>query len=115
MGGNAPGASGNDDDPPGVTEDGEQLFFADGAPITAEENAFFDRVEAVLSKARNGRHEEGDAALNNSFPVDSRDRLGNTLLMVCAQNGNKKMAKLVLRHGADMNAQNNRGNAALHY
>ena len=39
-----------------------------------------------------------EAALNNSFPVNSRDRYGNTMLMVCAQNGNKKMAKLVLRY-----------------
>jgi len=107
--------AGEGDAPVGVTEDGEQIFFADGAPITAEENAFFDRVEAIMSKARNGRYDEVEAALNNSFPVDSRDRYGNTLLMVCAQNGNKKMAKLVLRHGADMNAQNNRGQAALHY
>jgi len=102
-------------DTPDITEDGEALFFADGVPITAEENAFFDRVETIMSKGRNGRLEEVEAALNNSFPVDSRDRYGNTLLMVCAQNGNKKMAKLVLRHGADMNAQNNRGHSALHY
>jgi len=104
-----------DGDAPGVTEDGEMVYFADGAPISADENAFFEKVEAIMSKGRNGRHEEVEAALNNSFPVDSRDRYGNTLLMVCAQNGNKKMAKLVLRHGADMNAQNNRGQAALHY
>ena len=96
----------------------------------------------MFSKARNGHHAAVEEALGNNFPVNSRDRFGNTMLMVLptppnicdpppyaclhpltcplapevtAQNGNKKMAKLVLRHGADMNAQNNRGQAALHY
>lgn len=100
---------------PGVKEDGEQIFFSGGAPVSEEEEAFFTMVETVLSKARNNRYEEVEQALQNSFAVDSKDHHGNTLLMVCAQNGLKRMAKLVLRHGAEMNARNNKGQTALHY
>ena len=40
---------------------------------------------------------------------------GNTLLFVACQNGLKNAAKLVLRHGADLNLKNYSGNTPLHY
>ena len=46
--------------------------------------------------------------------VDSRDAHGNTMLMVACQNATKRMAKLALRFHADINAQNDKGNTALH-
>jgi ankyrin repeat protein len=39
---------------------------------------------------------------------------GNTLLHVSSQNGRKRVAKLLLRSGADLNAQNNNG-PVLHF
>ena len=44
-----------------------------------------------------------------------RDRFGNTPLIVAAQNDRKRISKLVVKAGADLNAANARGNAALHY
>ena len=41
---------------------------------------------------------------------------GNSLLIVCAQNNLKKMARLLVREaGAELDAQNKRGHTALHY
>ncbi|EKX44381.1 hypothetical protein GUITHDRAFT_72402, partial [Guillardia theta CCMP2712] len=40
---------------------------------------------------------------------------GNTLIIVAAQTGSKKMCKILLRRGADLNAQNWRGQTALHF
>lgn len=38
--------------------------------------------------------------------IDAMDATGNTLLSVACQNNNKRIAKLCLRRGADINTQN---------
>lgn len=43
------------------------------------------------------------------MPIDYQNDLGLTLLHVAAQNGNKRIAKLCLRKGADVNKRNNNG------
>jgi len=47
--------------------------------------------------------------------ADVSDDAGNTLLIIACQNGQKRIAKLLLRSGADLNAGNFRGNTPLHY
>ena len=44
-----------------------------------------------------------------------RDTQGRTLLHKAALNNNTRIARLLLRHGIDVNAQDNEGNTALHY
>lgn len=44
-----------------------------------------------------------------TMPIDYQNDLGLTLLHVAAQNGNKRIAKLCLRKGADVNKRNNNG------
>ena len=44
-----------------------------------------------------------------TMPIDYQNELGVTLLHVAAQNGNKRIAKLCLRKGADVNKRNNNG------
>ena len=39
----------------------------------------------------------------------------NTLLIAVAQNGNKRMAKLLMRRGCNKDLTNNAGNTALHF
>ena len=46
---------------------------------------------------------------------NSKDKHGNTVLIVGAQNGNKSIVKLALRHGALLNMSNCMGNSALHF
>ena len=48
-------------------------------------------------------------------PVDMADEDGNTLLIVAAQNGQKRIAKFLLRNGADIDGENFRENTALHF
>jgi ankyrin repeat protein len=70
----------------------------------------------VFSLARNNRYDAlKQLAANGDLPVEVRDAKGNTLLLVACQNGLKRLVKLLLRHGADINAQNNAGNTALHF
>ena len=49
------------------------------------------------------------------FPVDSEDERGNTLLLVGAQNSNKRLVEMLLVRGANINHQNAQGNTALHF
>jgi len=53
--------------------------------------------------------------LETGISADVRDEYGNTLLTIAAQNGNKRIAKICLRRGCKINAQNFRGQTALHY
>jgi hypothetical protein len=55
------------------------------------------------------------AAVSSGVDVDIRDRFGNTPLVVAAQNDRKRISKLLVKAGADLNATNVAGNASLHY
>ena len=59
---------------------------------------------------RNDRYKElKESIASNSFPisrVDIRDVYGNTGFMIACQNGNKHVAKVLLRCSADIDAQN---------
>jgi hypothetical protein len=71
----------------------------------------------VFRRIRHGRVGE-TFALFTSGAVDpnSRDRFGNTPLIVAAQNDRKRIAKMLVKTaGADVNLRNEKGNTALHY
>ena len=55
-----------------------------------------------------------DYSLNSGFPVDLQDDKGNTLLLIGAQNCNRKLMELVLARGANINHQNGQGMTELH-
>ncbi|CAK9004692.1 Acyl-CoA-binding domain-containing protein 6 [Durusdinium trenchii] len=77
-----------------------------------------EELEQLFSWCRHGKYDEIDDFFSDPdciFPVDTKDSLGNTLLSIAAQNGNKRIAKLCLRHGADINTQNLNGQTVLHY
>jgi len=69
----------------------------------------------VVSAARHGRHREVEAALVAGFAPSNVDQFGNTLFHIACQNGNKRIAKLAIKHGGHMDAQNERGNTGLHF
>ena len=50
-----------------------------------------------------------------SLHIDAQDNAGNGLLAIACQNGNKRIAKLCLRRGANINQQNLAGQTCLHY
>ena len=69
----------------------------------------------IFSLARHARVSEVEELLIRGVPIASRDENGNTILSIGCQNGSKRIAKLALRFGADINEQNGSGNTALHY
>ena len=83
-------------------EKSDEMIAADNAhkAILAVKNANFDDLETVL---------------DDGVQIDTKDEYGNTLLILACQQGNKRMAKFLLRRGALINSQNNLGNTVLHY
>lgn len=74
-----------------------------------------DEVSAIFSYARHDRKEAVENMLDTGIPVDIRNEFGDTLLIVAAQNGNKRIAKAALRRGANINIRNYKGNTPLHF
>lgn len=69
----------------------------------------------IFSFARHNKFIEIETLLFKGIDPDSRDMNGNTILIVGAQNGNKRIIKLALRFGAQINNFNYLGNTALHF
>ena len=86
-----------------------------GRPSTAGAHPADPAVEAAFNHCRLGKYREVEAALQQGVDVEARfGPDSNTMLLVCAQNGQKRIAKLLLRNFADMNAVNARGDSAMH-
>jgi len=92
-----------------------------------------------VTTGRHGRYEDIAKLLEDGVAVDGRDRNGNTILMIAAQNGKTKVgvvvhqqhaasrvhaavfspllqvAKLAIKAKCNVNAQNGQGNTALHF
>merc|ERR1719502_1187818 len=95
--------------PPLVSEDGEIL----------EEDEYQDfekSNEIVFSFVRHNRYDAVEALIQQDQDViHATDENDNTLLHTACQNNNKRLAKLLLKNHIEINAQNLRGNTALHY
>jgi hypothetical protein len=109
---------------PGEDSDEEANPFADtrgklDQKLKVEADAKVSQImDQIMSLTRHGRYEEIDniiSAPDFVHSIDSRDSKGNTLLIAAAQNGNKRIAKLALRKGADINLQNLAGQTPLHF
>ena len=88
-----------------------------------------ERIRQLFSYCRHNRGKEVLAIVSppnpyslfaspaSSFPtsIDVRDENGNTLLMCCAQNNNRRLGKELMRRGARVNVRNKRGKTALDY
>jgi ankyrin repeat protein len=72
-------------------------------------------IQEAFLAAGNGDFERVEELLDSGVPVAEVDDSGNTLLLLACQQGNKRLAKFLLRRGADVNARNILGNTALHY
>eukprot|EP01039_Chlorochromonas_danica_P009908 gene9908-10956_t len=72
-------------------------------------------IERAILAAKSNNIADMEDALAEEVPVNSADEFGNTLFILAAQQGAKRMCKFLLRRGANINMQNHSGNTALHY
>jgi hypothetical protein len=85
-------------------------------PDLSPEASVPDEIRKELfTRVLNNRFRQVEQMLAGGVPVNVRDERGNTPLHVACQTNNKKMAKLCLRWGAELNSQNAQGQTALHY
>lgn len=75
-----------------------------------------DAETCTIQAARHSDYDSLEYYLDElAVDIDTADEHGNTLLILAAQQGNKKLCKFFLRRGAYINAQNHSGNTSLHY
>ena len=91
-------------------EEEEQEYDVEEAEPTIDLSAI-----DIFSLARHGRFEELRQLLELGVDPNSKDKYGNTIVIIGAQNGNKQIVKLALRFGGHINMTNAAGNTALHY
>ncbi len=100
-----------------MTTDDKEGHAEQRAIITKDQLLAAD-FEKVCSLCRHAKFAEVELMVNQpdwNVPVDYQNDMGNTLLHIVAQNGNKRLVKLCMRRGADLNAQNLTGQTALHF
>lgn len=109
---------------PYIQQDEKQYYRGNQLAVHSEQDEYTlgvmegigeEDIEEVFSYARHGRIDDIESVLARGMPINIRDEWGSTLLIIACQNGNKRVAKLVLRRGADINARNHKGNTPLHY
>jgi ankyrin repeat protein len=66
-------------------------------------------------KVRNNRLQAVGQMLTEGVPPNVQDMFGNMPLHIACQTNNKSMVKLLLRWGAEINAQNKQGQTPLHF
>jgi hypothetical protein len=82
---------------------------------TKKAELLIENKHKALLAVRGDDYETIDSLLDEGVGADTMDENGNTLFLVSAQQGLKRICKLLLRRGANMNNVNNSGNTALHY
>jgi hypothetical protein len=97
-----------------IADGGEEGMLAAEKKV-AEADAMEEHVAKMFSYVRNADFEGVDTMLDEGVDVEVKDANGNTPLHVAAQQGLKKIAKLLLRRGAKINTVNLAGNSVLHY
>ena len=84
------------------------------AEVAAENSKAAWERKAIMC-VKNGKLAELEEALDEDVAVDTADEHGCTLFILACQQGNKRLAKFLLRRGAKMNAQTLDGNTVLHF
>jgi hypothetical protein len=72
-------------------------------------------IEKAIQAAKTSNVAVMEDALEEGIHPDTADQFGNSLLILSAQQGSKRLVKFLLRRGAHINFTNNTGNTALHY
>ena len=97
-----------------------ERYLDDGANVDdmldrSGEEAMLEMIHEAFLATKNSRIDKLEELMDNGVKVDERDGNGNTMLLIAAQQGLKRISKFLLRRGGDINAQNLSGNSILHY
>lgn len=98
------------------SEVSKQFYSRSSIRVETQMQVDFD---LICSYVRHGKYHELEMTINDkewTLPMNYVDKTsGNSILMVCCQNGNKRMAKLCLRRGCHINLKNFNGQTCLHF
>jgi hypothetical protein len=97
-----------------LADGGEEAMAATEKKV-AEADLMEENTAKMFSYVRNADFEGVDTMLDEGVDVGVKDVNGNTPLLIAAQQGLKKIAKLLLRRGAKINEVSLSGNSVLHY
>jgi len=79
-------------------------------------DSIYKAEKAALAAVSSGDYEKLEALVDDQkININAMDDFGNTLLILDAQQGSKRIIKFLLRRGANINMQNFAGNTVLHY
>lgn len=67
-------------------------------------------IKDLFTKAMNNRHSAVEELFATGLSANTADVHGNSVLHIASQNGDKRLVKVALRWGADINATNVRFN-----
>ena len=93
----------------------DRLLAQSGNAASTAADEVAELQNAAFVRCKLGHVDGVEECLDQEVAIENRDEHGNTLFIISAQQNNKKMIKMLLRRGADVNAQNSTGNTALHY
>ena len=99
----------------GAGENGGEGGLSKSEATMTKQEEMLENTHKIFSYVRNAEYDGVDAMLDEGVDVNATDDNGNTPLLVAAQQGLKKIAKLLLRRGANINQTNLAGNTVLHY
>ena len=89
------------------------LLLSGQAIAQSEEKTYLTLVE--LCASGDATPEAIQKFLDMRVDVDTKDKGGNTALLLCAKRGDVASSKLLIRNGADVDAQDKKGLVALYY
>jgi hypothetical protein len=84
----------------------------------AKNQLIAEEFRKLCSLCRHSKFTDAEDMLTRpdwNVPIDYQDELGNALLHIVCQNGNKRMVRLCLRRDANINMQNLNGQTPLHF
>lgn len=89
----------------------------EGEIVEDDEFMDFEKHDIVaFSFVRHNRYEALEAIIQQEIEIlSSKDESGNNLLHIACQNDHRRIAKMLLKNGIEVNAQNKKGNTPLHY
>lgn len=74
-----------------------------------------EELTNLWAKIRNNRYHQVEELFSSGVPAAVKDENGNTALHISCQNGSKRMVKVCLRWGANINSTNKQGQTPLHF